>query len=365
MTRVLVAAAAYPTLDGKKSLYYVHSRNLYYKKNGLNVDVLNFSAKGSYVIDAIPVYTRDEIIQKGLKYDLLICHAANIRNHYKFLKEYGDQFRKILFVCHGHEVLHINKYYSRPYPYMKKEILKRVFIQNLYDDYKIRTWKKFFIENMKKLHFIFVSNWFYQQFLTEMKFSKNELENISQRIEIINNSVGNFFENNYYSHDDIKYDFITIRNYMDESQYGIDIVRNLARELPESKFCIIGKGEFFEHYKKSENITWINKELSHADMKPYINSSKIALLPTREDTQGLMACELATYGIPLITSNIPVCKEIFSDCPHVALINNDHPDIETAIKSLKTAKNEEIWDRYYAKNTIFREINFIKKLTKQ
>lgn len=366
MTRVLVAVAAYPTIEGKKTLYYVHSRNLYYTKNGIEVDVLNFSAKENYVIDDIPVYTKDEIIKRAIKYDLLICHAANIRNHFKFLKEYGEQFEKILFVFHGHEVLHINKYYPRPYPYMKKDILKRLIIQNKYDDYKIKMWKNYFLNNISKLHFIFVSNWFYQQFLIEMQFTKGELENIEKRVKIINNSVGSFFENNHYSNTNIKYDFITIRNYMDDSQYAVDIVWNLTRKLPNFKFCIIGKGNFFDHHAMSENITWIDKELSHEEMKSYINSSKIALLPTREDTQGLMACELATYGIPLITSNISICKEIFSDCPHAVLIDNDKPDIAAAIKTLNTNTNEnrKIWDRYFAKNTIFKEINFIKQLTK-
>ena len=30
-------------------------------------------------------------------------------------------------------------------------------------------------------------------------------------------------------------------------------------------------------------------------------------MPTRTDAQGLMMCEMAAFGIPLITSNIPVC----------------------------------------------------------
>ena len=38
-------------------------------------------------------------------------------------------------------------------------------------------------------------------------------------------------------------------------------------------------------------------------------------MPTRADAQGVMACEMATFGIPLITSNIDVCKEVFKELP--------------------------------------------------
>lgn len=44
---------------------------------------------------------------------------------------------------------------------------------------------------------------------------------------------------------------------------------------------------------------------------------------TRRDTQGVMSCELVTYGIPLIMSDLPVCREIFGKIPSVAFINDE------------------------------------------
>lgn len=136
----------------------------------------------------------------------------------------------------------------------------------------------------------------------------------------------------------------------------------LLKKNPQYKFCIIGKGEFFKHYKCPLNVTYVEKELTHYEMKEYMDSSAYALLPTREDTQGLMACEFATYGMPLITSDIEVCKEVFDTCENVAFISNDNPNIEKAIHSLNRKKNQNKWKKYFAKNTINKEIIFLKEL---
>ena len=109
--KVLVTSAAYPTNDGKRPQYFVHSRNLYYQKNGIEVTVLNFATEDQYSVDGIRVFGMKHFDPLKEKYDLLICHAANLRNHYAFLKKYDSFFSKIVFVFHGHEILHINKYY--------------------------------------------------------------------------------------------------------------------------------------------------------------------------------------------------------------------------------------------------------------
>lgn len=353
--KILVAAAAYPILDEKK-LYYVHSRNLYYKNNGMDVEVLNFAVSDEYFIDGIRVIGLPQFRTGNMKYDILICHAANIRNHYRFIKKYGKEFRKVLFVFHGHEILHINKWYPKPYSYMKKNKIPAV-IQDMYDDLKIFLWKKYFDQNIDNIRMIFVSKWMYKRFLDETKIEEKNIKNHS---EIISNSVGKFFEDNSYMPGVMEYDFITIRGNLDGRKYCIDIVANLAKQNPQYTFLLIGKGNFFDYYEKSENIIWINQELSHEEMIQYLNKTKFALLPTRADAQGLMACELATYGIPLITSDIDVCQDIFDTCPNVALLDNNAPDLERAVEELKDYKGAEKWDKFLAEKTIVREMKYIE-----
>lgn len=355
--KVLVAAAFYPTVDGRKNLYYIHSRNLYYIKSGIEVTVLNFSADKSYTIDGIDVISLKDYVDNDVKFDMLVCHAANLRNHYRFLQKYGMRFTKKVFVFHGHEVLHFSKYYPKPYSFVRERSFKK-HLQNMYDSFKISMWKKYYLSNIDNIRLVFVSNWIFRQFLAEMKCGESMLK---RHYTIISNSVGEYFEINDYKPLQFKYDFITIRGNLDGSKYGIDVVVKLANEHPQFRFCIIGKGKYFEFRDKPHNITVIPNELSHIEMREYINSSKYALFPTREDTQGLMACELATYGIPLITSNIDVCTEVFADCPNVAFINNDNPDLEKALSGLNDWTTVNKWTTYFARNTIMKEIDYLKK----
>lgn len=122
---------------------------------------------------------------------------------------------------------------------------------------------------------------------------------------------------------------------------------------------MVGRGEYFNHYKKSENIEWINSTLSHKDMINYLQISKFALMPTREDTQGLMTCEMAAFGMPVITSDIKVCREIFNGFSNAYLIDNDK------IHNLNDFKNcdfSTIKDtRYYKEKTMKKELDLIAK----
>ncbi len=353
--KILVASAAYPTPDGKRPLYYVHSRNLYYRNAGIDVTVLNFAAKDSYVYDGISVITKERFEAEVENFDMLICHAANLRNHFLFLLKYKKHFSKTVFFFHGHEVLRLNRFYPKPYEYMQNKRQPTIF-QDLYDRIKLFVWREYFRRNIGCSKLVFVSRWIFEHFLEETGLTEKDLQG---RWAIISNGVGAFFEENTYTPTTFETDFITIRNNFDGSTYCLDVITKLARENPQYRFLVIGKGQFFDHTDAPSNLKVIKTELSHYDMGKYLNSAKYALMPIRQDTQGLMSCELATYGLPLITSDIEVCRMVFETCPHVAFISNDQPDLMAAVKQLEKVQNDEKWDRYLARNTIQKEIDYL------
>ena len=102
-------------------------------------------------------------------------------------------------------------------------------------------------------------------------------------------------------------------------------------------------------------MTWIDRFLGQEEMLSYVNTSRRALMLTRRDTQGVMSCELATYGIPVITSDLPICHEMFDDIANVSYVDEDLA-IPAAVEGdfKKTTK-------FFAKNTIAREIDIINK----
>lgn len=341
----LVLVEDYPNNEGGVALMYVHTRNLYYRDKGMHVTVLNFRARDRYEYDGIRVISPREY-DPHEHYDVLILHAANIKHHYVFLRKNEHRFNKIVFFYHGHEVLKINEAYSKPYSYVYKNIVK-LCLQDLYDDFKLFVWRHYLPKIAHKSKFIFVSQWMKNEFYKWTRISPDIIE---ERSLIIYNGVGKEFEDSAYKDDQPhKYDFITIRSYMDNSKYAIDLVNDWASNTPEGKFLVVGTGSFFDHFEKAENITWLNTTLSHQEIKMLLNDSRFALMPTRTDAQGLMMCEMAAFGIPVITSDIPVCHEIFDGFSNAFFVPND------STISL---------DYYLSKNTVCeKDARFFKSAT--
>lgn len=95
-----------------------------------------------------------------------------------------------------------------------------------------------------------------------------------------------------------------------------------------------------------------------------IDKSKCALMLTRRDTQGVMSCELATYGIPLITSDLPVCKEIFRNVPNVSFISNDvdWEDLKSIYTKIVNIKEIHKISVFNYENTVKKEETFINSV---
>lgn len=315
---ILVLSANYPNNNGERTLAYIHTRNVYYSQNGTDVVVLNFATKENYEIDEIPVITLKTYQDSQEKYDVLVCHAPNLRNHYRFLKKYGNNFKHFVFFFHGHEVLRINSVYSKPYSYMRSSKIK-AFLQECYDTLKLFVWRHYFPKVIDKSQFVFVSEWMLDEF---EKWIGIKREQFGQRWHIIYNAAGApFIKGTYVKSDDKRYDFVTIRNNIDGSKYCVDYVNDLAKVNPDKNFLLVGTGHYFEHYEKADNLEWKNTALNHNEIVSLLDQCKFALMPTRTDAQGVMACEMLTYGIPVITSDIPVCKYVFSEQKNVFFIS--------------------------------------------
>lgn len=359
--KLLVLVSDYPDNNGNMALAYVRTRNVYYKSQVNKVDVISFATKKEYEIDEIKVYPKSWFTKhKVVNYDILICHAPNLRNHYLFLRKYSGLFKKIIFFFHGHEVLKINEVYSKPYPFVKQNKFMQT-IQNIYDEIKLAVWRKYFQKHNKSSYCIFVSKWMRDEFY---KWTKLPSKILHGHEYITYNSVGEVFELNSYNRECEKsYDFITIRGVLDGSKYCVDIINKLAYKNPTLKFLLIGKGNFFKYYDKAPNLTLIQKLMSHQEMCSYMDMAKCALMPTRTDAQGVMMCEMQAYGMPVITSNIPVCQEVFGGIPGVAFIDNSHPDdikIQSLYQKIKdvAAKNS----RYYYSIICTKELDIIEKI---
>lgn len=86
-------------------------------------------------------------------------------------------------------------------------------------------------------------------------------------------------------------------------------------------------------------------------------------MPTRRDTQGVMSCELVSYGIPLITSDLPVCHEMFKDMDNVELISNnlDIVNLPVAYDRLLNKASVSKSSKFDYVNTVLKEENILRK----
>ena len=359
--KILVLAENYTTPDNVVSLHYIHTRNLKYIESGINVNVLSFSTKESYKLDDIKVYSIEDFDENEIKkYDIVISHAPNIRNHMKFINKHKKQINKLIYFFHGHEVLNTSKIYPKPFSYVRTSKPK-IAIEKTYNIYKLKYWKYITPKMSKNTSFVFVSEWMLNMFLSETNLRLDQIPNY----RIIENAGGEiFFSKSYNDSKSKEYDVVSIRNNFDGSKYCIDLIVNNAVDNPNLKYLVIGKGKYFEYNSIPQNMTVINENLSHLEIINYLNKSRSALLPTRLDSQGVMACEIATFGIPLITSDIPICKEMLSEFENVTYIPNNKSavDMSNIIEFLERKKPYKKNMRFSSDNTVMQEIEFFKEV---
>lgn len=359
--KVLVLTNGYPDPSGGRARMFVHVRNTYYMRHGLSVDVLDFSAKHPYEIDGIQVITEKEY-RRG-NYDVAICHSCNLRHHYRFMKKHENDFRHIFFFFHGFEILYMNKSYPKPYPYMPEGKLVLRAARAVYDWLRINVWAKYYMKLACKSDFIFVSNWILEKF--KENIMKNNISLGGVRYTVINNSVGAPFQNKEYDFLSPKqYDCITIRSNLDGSKYSIDTVCQFAESNPDMRFLVIGRGKYFKYNKMPDNMTLIEDILGHEEILYYLNQSRCAFMPTRQDTQGVMTCEMATFGMPVITSDIAVCHEFFDGLPNVRLIKTGQEmcNLSGLIKELEEHLPYDKPENWFAENTTQKELELINRV---
>lgn len=338
----LVLCVDYPNLNDGKAMAYVHTRNVWLNAHGVDVKVVNFSTSKRYTIDGIEVYPSECLSEEQCNdADIWIIHAPNIRNHYRFLKRANPDTPR-LFFFHGHEVLKLNESYPRDYDYLRRTAPVAKLVQGLYDRVKLQLWSRYFSRKVNDNHLVFVSQWMKDEFFRNTGLNADEFESMSS---IIPNVVAEpFLAGQYDCESGKKYDFISIRGNLDNSKYCTDVVCDLAQRLPNLSFLVVGAGQYFEHRAKPHNIEWCNKPLSHEQMTQYLDCAKCALMPTRLDAQGVAMCEMATYGIPVLTTDLPICKEMLGSFPNVKFFSIDSPDyngIEMWVNSLQPTRGEK------------------------
>ena len=99
----------------------------------------------------------------------------------------------------------------------------------------------------------------------------------------------------------------------------VEIWKNVSREIPGAKLAVIGGEEAemknylrkkIKEFELEENIRllgYMEDEKAH----PILKSGKVFLFPSREEGWGIAIAEAMACGLPVVSWNLPVFKEIF------------------------------------------------------
>lgn len=323
--RLLILTQDYPSQSNPYALAYIHTRVREYKKKGFSVNVLSFNCKNNYEFEEISVSGK---LTKS-NFDILISHAPNLRSHAIFILLNFRKFKKIMFWFHGHEIMNVAKDYPAPYKWKKTNKRK---LHRLYTPIKFLTLKYGlkFIAEKKQTHFIFVSNW--------MKniFEKNIFRISNYNWKIIHNPIHPVFQEKSYQ-PNYNSKGVCIRPW-DNSKYAVDLVLNFARVNKHLSIDVFGGGDFPKHYKIPDNLNFKEQFFLQKDIPKLLDQYNFAIMPTRLDAQGVMACEIASYGIPLITNSIDIMNEMIGSFINVYFISEPEFNRVISLKELKPIK---------------------------
>lgn len=317
--KILILAEAYPSAAHPYAMGFVHARAKHQLAAGHEVAVLSFSAAGPYSHEGIRVFTESDL-RDVAPFDIVHAHAPNLRNHLRWLRRHSGM--PLLMFVHGHELLHTRRYYPRPYPFQHSLRERFVFAsQAFYDPIKLRALKRFCAARSRRLQrfgFVFVSEWMRREALACNHWLVDGLAEVPS--EVIPNGVHSvFLQRSYLQANQTLADVVCIRPF-DNPKYAIDELVGWAVRAPQLSFHVYGKGRYFEHCPPPPNMQVFRRFIEQKDIPDLLDRYRAAAMPTRLDSQGVMACEMATYGIPLITSDLDVPRQMLQGFGNVRFV---------------------------------------------
>ena len=352
---------------------FVHDRLKLYKSydEKLQIEVIAYGRKNvneeKHLVDVnnIRVTTCDSVeslykYYKKIEPDVILIHFFNWRFFDEFVKKVNEP---ILVWVHGVEALswkrRLFNFTLSPIAFLKY-ILSNIVQLNTFSkliDYSNQT---------NKVRFVFVSKW-----MREICFK--DVKNSTKNYEIIPNVIDTQFFEYKKKSVSLRRNILIIKSF-ESRKYANDIsiraILHLSKnydKFKELKFTIIGYGRLWNKLTKKldkfDNITLINKFLTHEEIKRYHSENGIFLTPTRQDSQGVSMCEAMSSGLVPISSNNTAIPEFLNR--EAGYLTNNYIEIAKAIEELND--NPELFSEKSIKaaNLIRNLASFEKTIKKE
>lgn len=319
-SKKMVLTKQYPSYDDLYKYGFLHSRIKTYKEKGVLIDVFRLSNTQRYEcreFENIDVITAsNEVLEETLasgQYDHILVHFLD-KNMWSVLEKFVDKV-KITVWIHGAEIQVWQRREFEFERYSEMEIER----QKKLSDQRVKFWTEIFNANYKNMHFVFVSEYFKNESLGDLKIT---LE--SSRYTIIHNPIDTSKFNYLPKMPNDRKKILSIRPFSSR-KYANDLSVKAILELSkreffeELDFFIAGDGVLFDELtnelKSFKNVTLHRGFLTQKEISNLHKQYGIFLNPTRLDSQGVSRDEAMASGLVPITNNVAAIPEfVDSEC---------------------------------------------------
>ncbi len=313
-SKKLVLTKQYPSYDDLYKYGFLHSRVKAYKEKGVLVDVFKLSNTQRYEcseFEGIDVMTAsndvlEETLESG-QYDHVLVHFLD-KNMWSILKKFIDKI-KITVWIHGAEIQIWQRRKFEFERYGEMEIQR----QKKLSDQRIKFWTEIFNTNYKNLHFVFVSEYFKNESLGDLKV---DLE--PNKYTIIHNPIDTSLFTYLPKSPNDRKKILSIRPFSSRkyaNDLSVKAILELSRKdfFEDLEFFIVGDGVLFDELtnelKLFKNVTLHKGFLTQEEISNLHKRHGIFLNPTRMDAQGVSRDEAMSSGLVPVTNNIAAIPE--------------------------------------------------------
>lgn len=132
-----------------------------------------------------------------------------------------------------------------------------------------------------------------------------------------------------------------------------DWVIEIAKDLHQYKFLLIGSGPLYKHLPRTPNAVFLGR-LTEKDKIDALSAASMLIMPSRVEIDAIVANEALACGTPTIIANDDALHEVIGDagfkCPSLenmkekvrALFEDDKLRLEMRAKAFEQAKKRDI-----------------------
>lgn len=333
--RLLVVTNGYPSVGRPYRNAFVHRRVLWYRRRGVQVDVvcaIRGQETTSYAYEGVTVALCDPSVLKETlalsRHDAIAVHFLD-EGIWDAIRDAAATTRTVAWV-HGSD---IQPYARRAFNYTTPAEHERAKRES---DARQAFWRRVVAQAPESLRLVFVSQTFAQEAWSDLGVRLPDA-----RWQVIHNPIDDHLFAGPPKEEQARFRVLSIRPH-DSRIYANDLVAAVIRglsaypEFSSIRFHLVGDGPLFDEnfagLAAFENVKIERRLLRQDEIAALHRENGVFLVPTRGDTQGVSRDEAMASGLVPVTNRVGAVGD-FTD-PGVAVLAGPE-DVEGMVLGIR------------------------------